>query len=126
MSFKGLGTFTYFDLEDFLVGKRLVFVKALQWKEGEGKDATVEGSKVSLQIIEDKTKYAKDDVTNFGELLTVKVRGVAPSAYHNLKPLNTEVAITDVERATVWGDYKNELSVIAVVGLVEAHNEKKQ
>lgn len=126
MSFKGLSAFQFFDLEDFLAAKRLVFVKAAQWSEGEGKDARLEGSKVVVQIAEDKTKYAKEGIDNFGEQFTVKVRGAASSAYHNLKPLNTEVAITDVERATVWGDYKNELSVIAVVSLVEAHNEKKQ
>lgn len=126
MSFKGLNAFQYFDLEDFLAAKRLVFVKAAQWSEGEGKDAKLEGSKVVVQIAEDKTKYGKEGIDNFGEQFAVKVRGVAPSAYHNLKPLNTEVAITDVERASIYGDWKNQLSIIAVISVVEAHNEKKQ
>ncbi len=126
MALKGLNAFQYFSLEDFLLGKCLVFVKASPWQEGQGENAKLEGAKVSLQIVEDKTQYAKEDITNFGELLTVKVRGVAPTAYHKLNPLNTEVTITDVERATVWGDYRNELSIVAVVRVVEeAQNEKK-
>ena len=126
MSLKGLTAFQYFSLEDFLKGKSLCFVKVVPWQEGQGENAKLEGSKVALQIVEDKTKYAKDETSNFGELLTVKVRGVAPAVYNKLEPLNTEVIITDVERATVWGDFRNELSIIAAVNVAEgAHNEKK-
>lgn len=126
MALKGLNGFQYFSLEDFLIEKYLVFVKAAPWQEGQGENAKLEGSKVILQIVEDKTQYAKEDTTNFGELLTVKVRGVAPTAYNKLNPLNTEVTITEVERAIVWGDYRNELSIIAVVSVVEeAANAKK-
>lgn len=126
MALKGLNAFQYFSLEDFLVGKCLVFVKAAPWQEGQGENVKLEGAKVLLQIVEDKTKYQKEEITNFGELLTVKVRGVAPSAYNKLNPLNTEVTITDIERAAVWGEYRNELSIIAVVSVVEeAQNAKK-
>jgi len=125
MAFKGLAAFLYFSLEGFLEGKSLCFVKALPWQNGQGENAKLEGSKITLQIVEDKTQYAKEDTTNFGELLTIKVRGVAPAAYSKWQPFDTEVTITDVERATVWGDYKNELSIIAVVSMVEAQNEKK-
>jgi hypothetical protein len=122
MGFKRLNDFTYFSLEDFLVGKRLVFVKAALWNEEEGKDMVLAGSRVVVQIVEDKTKYSKEDVDNFGEQLTVKVRGVAPSAYQKLKPLITEVVITDVEKARVWGDFRNELSIIAKVAIVKEAN----
>jgi hypothetical protein len=117
MSLKGLSSFQFFSLEDFLIGKRLVFVKASPWREGEGKDINLEGSKVLLQIAEDKTQYAREDIDNFGEQFTVKVRGVAPSAYNKLKPLNTEMTIDDVERAVLYGEYRNELSIIAVVNV---------
>ena len=117
MAFRGLSAFTYFSLDDFLVGKQLVFVKAGQWSEGEGKDTTIEGTKVIVQIVKDETKYFNEDITNFGEQITVKVRGVTPNNYQKLKPLQSEVEIADVEKATVWGDYKNQLSVIAVVNV---------
>jgi hypothetical protein len=119
MSFKALNAFLDFNLESFLIGKRLVFVKAVSWSEGEGKDAKIEGSKVILQITEDKTKYPYEGVDNFGEQFTVKVRGMTPAAFQKLQPLVTEVIIADVERATVWGDFRNELSVIAAIKVSE-------
>ena len=115
MALKGLGSFQFFSLENFLEGKRVVYLKAVPWNEGEGKDARLEGAKVVLQILEDKTKYQKEGIDNYGEQITVKVRGVPPATYHKLKPLSTEVIITDVEKASVYGEYRNELSIIAVI-----------
>ena len=117
MALKGLGAFQYFSLEEFVKGKRLVFVKAEPWKE-EVSDVKYEtvGSKVTVQIVEDKTEYSKDDVSNFGEIMVVKVRGTLPEAY-KLKPLVTEVIISDIEKAVIWGanKIKNQLSIIAVI-----------
>jgi hypothetical protein len=112
---KGLNQFTFFSLEDFLADKRLVFVKASEWSGGQGKDMKIEGSKVLVQIIEDKTKYKKEDNNNFGEQFKVKVRGVLPKAYAKMRPLNTEIVISEVERATTYGDFNENLSVIAVI-----------
>lgn len=111
MALKGLNSYLFFDLEQFLEKKRLVFLKTATWLED---DKTV-GTKVIVQIIEDNTPYLKPDITNFGEQLTIKVRGLAPSAFDKLKPLATEVLITDVERASIYGEYRNQLSIIASV-----------
>ena len=126
MSFKGLNSFQCFSLEDFLIGKRLAYIKAVPWREGEGKAVQIEGSKVTLQVIEDKTNYHKEDIDNFGEQFVVKVRGVAPAAFAKLRPLITEVAVTDIERASIYGDFKNQISAIAVIKVVEANNEAKK
>jgi len=95
----------------FISEKRLVFIKAQKWKE----ENSLVGSKVIIQIVDDKTKYPNPDVSNFGEQLTVKVRGAFPETFNKIKPLTTEVEIVDVERATVYGEYRNQLSIIAVV-----------
>jgi hypothetical protein len=123
MSLKGLNAFNKLDLDAFLNGKRLVFVKAVPWNEGEGDKQTIAGSKAILQIVEDKTPYFKDDISNFGEQITVKVQGTSPTAYSKLRPLATEVVITDIQKATIFGDFKNQISVIAKVKVVEAKNE---
>jgi len=117
MALKGLNAFTYFALDDFLVGKQLVFIKADLWREGEGKDATIKGAKVVVQIVKDETEYPKENTNNFGEQITVKVRGVASNTYQKLKPFQTEVMITDIEKASVWGDFKNQLSIVAAVNV---------
>ena len=116
MSLQALYVFHVFQLPAFLEGKRLVFVKALPWRE----DEKVLGSKVVVQIIEDKTAYPKPEITNFGEQLTIKVRNVSPEAFAKLKPLATEVYIKDAERATVYGDNRNMLSIIGTIAVREA------
>jgi len=113
---KGLKSFLRFSVEEFLAEKRLVFIKANPWLE-QGNEL---GCKVTLQIVEDKTTYAQDGIDNFGEQLVVKVRSCSPVAFAKLRPFDTEVTVTDVERATVYGDYQNQLSIIAKVAVTGA------
>ena len=114
MPLKGLPEFQYVDLEEFLRDKRLFFLKSVPWKSKEGQEL---GIKVIVQILEDKTVYQKPETNNYGEQLTIKVRDVAPSAFSKLKPLTTEVLVTDVERAVIYGDFRNQLSIIASVSV---------
>lgn len=113
MPLKGLSAFQYFNLEEFLRDKRLLFLKAIPWIE-QGQEM---GSKAVLQIIEDRTPYKKPDINNFGEQITVKVRSLAPNAFAKLKPLATEVVVTDIEKAALFGEYRNQLSIIASVSV---------
>lgn len=114
MPLQGLQEFQYFDLEEFLREKRLFFLKSIPWKSKEGQEL---GSRVILQILEDKTTYQKPETNNYGEQLTIKVRDVAPSAFSKLKPLTTEVLVADVERASIYGDFRNQLSIKASVSV---------
>lgn len=116
MALKGLNQFLQFDLSAFLKDKRLYYVKTEPWKDGDNEL----GSKVVAQIGEDRTQYRQQNVNNFGEQLTVKVREVTPSAFAQFRPLSTEIAIRDVERATIYGDYRNQLSIIAKIAVKEA------
>lgn len=116
MGLKGLSQFHQFDWQKFFQDKRLFYVKAEPWKDGD----TEMGSKVVTQIGEDRTPYSHPGIDNFGEQLAVKVRGVAPSAFAQLRPLSTEVVIKDVERAAVYGDYRNQLSIIGKIAVKDA------
>jgi hypothetical protein len=115
MSQKGLTQFLEFAFPKYAIGKRFVFVKADSWieKDDDGKIIKELGSKVTTQIVDDKTEYTRNDINNFGAQLVIKVRNQPPSAFQKLKPLVTEVTIEDVEHASVWGTYRNELSIIA-------------
>lgn len=113
MALKGLSSFQRFDLEAFLKDKRIIYVKAEPWIE----DEKEVGSKVTVQIIEDNTVYPKAEITNFGEQLIIKVKSVAPSDYGKLKSLATEVQVTDVEKAVLYGEYRNQLSITASVSI---------
>lgn len=119
MSLVALSTFLFFAHEQFLAGKRFLYLKSSPWVV-DGKEM---GSKVVVQIIEDTTQYGKPGVSNFGEQLTIKIRDLAPSAFSQLKPLATEVVITDVERAVVYGEYRNNLSIIGKIGVKDAQSK---
>lgn len=113
MALKGLNQFQKFDCGEFLKDKRLVYLKSTPWKDGD----VEAGSKVTLQIVEDRTQYAKPGIDNFGEQVTVKVRGVAPSAFAQLRPLSTEIVVKEVERAVIYGDFRNQLSAIGKIAV---------
>lgn len=107
---KGLKHFLHFDLDMFLIGKKLVYLRAAPWLE-QGNDL---GCKVTLLIVEDKTV---ENVDNIGEQLVIKVRNCSPTAFSKWRSFYTEVIVTDVERAIVYGDYQNQLSIIAKVAV---------
>lgn len=116
MGLKGLSQFQQFNWQEFLADKRLTYLKTADWKDGD----TTLGSKVTMQIIEDRTLYSKPGIDNFGEQLTVKVRGVAPSAFAQMRPFSTELIVKDVERASIYGEYRNQLSIIAKIAVKDA------
>ena len=113
MPLRGLSYFERFDLDEFLRDKRLFYLKSTPWVE-QGQEV---GSKVTVQILQDDTVYQRPETNNFGEQLTIKVRNLAPSTYEKLKPLATEIMVTDVERAFLFGDFRNQLSIIASVSV---------
>ena len=114
MALKGLSQFNMFDLDEFLREKRLLFVKALQWSDRSEQSKAI-GTKIVVQIWEDNTSYSNPATSNFGEQLIIKVRNLELSAFDKWKPLATEVIVTDIERATIYGDYRNQLGIIASV-----------
>ena len=126
MALQCLTQFQYFSVEDFLEQKQLAFVKATPWYEGTGDTKTIAGCKIVVQIVDDSTQYSKAEASNFGEQFTVKVRNISPAAYQKFRPLQTRVTITDVEKAVIYGDYRNQLSIIAVVQPAEVANETKK
>ena len=116
MALQGLTLYLVLQIAEFLKGKRFVYVKSMPWKDGD----TVLGSKAVLQIIEDKTAYPKPNISNFGEQLTIKVRNTPPEMFSQLRPLATEVVIRDVEKAVVYGEYRNQASIIGTIAVKEA------
>jgi len=119
MSMKGLSAFLMFDVEGFFADKRLVFVKAEQWgsRNEEGAVTGAMGTRATVMIVEDDTDYGRD-ISNFGAQFVVKVPGMPPSAFDTLKPLATEVTIAEVEKASVWGEFRNELAIVAKLAVV--------
>ena len=104
---KGLGQFNKFALNSFLTGKRLTITGLGDWQDYQSKELL--GAKVEVTITEDKTLYktkANVQISNLYNKLTVKVPGKV-----NLQ-IGTEVEIVNGE-ATVYGEYRNQLSVKA-------------
>lgn len=107
MSMKKLNQFLKFDWEEFANGKTFQVVGLAEWVDYTTKAHM--GTKVEALIAKDVTPYKQKDgehVTNAFEKLTFKVRkDVKIPAGACVVPVNVT--------ATVYGDYRNQLSVTA-------------
>lgn len=104
---KKLGQFGKFDLEAFLAGKVLRATECSELKDHNTGEHL--GTKVVVAIVRDDTKYKQNEgenVTNLFEKFNIKV----------LKDVNVPVNSTVMPvhaTATVYGEYRNMLSVTA-------------
>ena len=105
---KYLNQFIKFDISAFLKGKLLVCVGTAPWNDYTTKELL--GTKLSVVISEDHTEYRQkpgENHTNQYEKFNVKVPKV------NLDVASgTVIELTD-SVATVYGEYRNQLSVTA-------------
>ncbi|WP_261379609.1 hypothetical protein [Streptococcus sp. sy004] len=69
---------------------------------------------MSLLIFADDTSYPNDK-NNLGELLVVKVPFASISDYSDFQPMVTPCEITQVEKASIYGEYRNQLSLTGQV-----------
>ena len=105
---KNLYHFERFDLIAFLMGKELTVTDCRPWKDRDSQQEL--GLKYEVAITKDKTAYppAKDGRTasNLYEKFTVKVPKTLSV------PIGAVVTIVN-GTATIYGDYRNQLSVRA-------------
>lgn len=104
-----LGQFLEFRTLDFLQGKKLQYVDQSNWVDRD--TGALLGTRVDLVIIEDGTDYkpradGAPTRTNRFEKLTVKVPGAVSLPADAVVELVNPVG-------TVWGDYRNQLSIKA-------------
>lgn len=104
-----LGQFLEFRTLDFLQGKKLQYVDQSSWVDRD--TGALLGTRVDLVIIEDGTEYkSRADGTpartNRFEKVTVKVPGAVSL------PVDAVVELVNPV-GTVWGDYRNQLSIKA-------------
>ncbi len=104
---KKLNMFSIFDWEGFAKGKRFLCIGKQEWKDFSSGEHL--GTKIESVIAQDNTDYGAQEgetVTNQYEKLTFKVP-------HDVDiPLNVEIRPKNV-KATIYGDYRNQLSVYA-------------
>lgn len=111
MSLKKLNEFLSFDLDKFVKDKKLLFIGAEELKN----DKKIKtGSKVSVLIFKDNTEYANGEV-GLNKKMNFNVKTRQPISYFDDWEEDDEIKITEVEKATVYGDFSNELSVIGKV-----------
>lgn len=99
---KNLGQFIFFKFKEFAKDKKFMVTEVSPWQDFKTKE--VLGSAVTVVVIEDSTIYGKQG-NNLYEKFKIKVRKqVNPS-------VNSLVMPTGEVEATVYGDYRNMLSV---------------
>lgn len=115
MSLKNLSHFTAFNAPLFLSRKELRFISAASWVERTESDSKVEkGVKVGLLIFVDDSDYLNEK-DNLGEQLVVKVPFASLDDFADYQPMMTVCEIVDIEKAIVYGEYRNQLSITAKV-----------
>ena len=115
MSLKNLSHFTAFNASQFLSRNELRFISATRWVEKNDTGSEVEkGVKVSLLIYKDNSDYPNEK-TNLGEQIMVKVPFASIEDYSAFQPMMTPCEITDIEKAVIYGEYRNQLSLTASV-----------
>lgn len=115
MALKNLTHFTEFNASLFLSRKELRFVSATRWIEKSETGSEIEkGVKVGVLIFSDDSDYPNEK-NNIGEQLTVKVPLASMKDYDSYQPMITTVEIVDIEKAVVYGEYRNQLSLTARV-----------
>lgn len=115
MALRNLSHFTAFNASQFLSRKELRFISATRWVEKTDTGSEVEkGVRVSLLIYKDKSEYPNDK-TNLGEQITVKVPFASLEDFSVFQPMLTICEVTNIEKAVIYGEYRNQLSLTASV-----------
>ena len=107
MALKKLNQFNYFDAEGFFEKLKLITIGISVWREY---GTNIEkGTKLEVVVAGDKHSYNNSDgekVNNIYEKIMVKI----PKKID--VPMNVEVKLINPE-ASIYGEYRNQLSVIA-------------
>lgn len=107
MSFKKLSQFLVFDWAKFSKGKRFMCIGKQPWKDYP--TGNVIGTSIEAIITQDATQYKVSEgevVSNLYEKVIFKIPHVIDI------PMNVEIQPKNVT-ATVYGEYRNQLSVQA-------------
>lgn len=119
MPLKNLSHFTAFNAPQFLSRKELRFISATRWVEKTDTGSEVEkGVKVSLLIYKDNSDYPNEK-NNLGAQIMVKVPFASIEDYSAFQPMITSCEVTKIEKAVVYGEYRNQLSLTASVSEVD-------
>lgn len=104
---KYLTQFLHFDCSTFFAGKVLQTIDCKQWADYTTKE--IVGAKITTVIVEDKTQYQTKDgeqaSSNIFEKISVKI----PGKTLNIAPGTVVELVNPV--GTVYGDYRNQLSI---------------
>lgn len=111
MSLKKLSRFQTFDAAAFFAKKEMLLTKVEVWQEREDADHLQnKGTKITAVIYIDNTNYGNEVGLNRGESITFKVAQPAAN-FANWRPFNTRFRVKDFSKVTVYGDYRNMLSI---------------
>ena len=111
MSLKKLSQFQVFDSKSFFESKDFLLSKIEEWQEEGSQNLKTVGTKVTGVIFVDKSTYGNAGTgINRGESITFKVSQPVTN-FSSWKAFNTVFKATAFTKVTVYGEYRNQLSV---------------
>lgn len=108
MALKGLRDFVKFDAKGFLAGKQLLLMQESELKDFDS--GKVIGAKLMVTIWTDDTQYKKDETSNEGSELDVKILGLTAE---KVDRNNRGFIKLKNPSGVVFGDFQNQLSLKA-------------
>ena len=108
MALKGLRDFVKFDAKGFLAGKQLLLMQESELKDFDS--GKVIGAKLKVTIWTDDTQYKKDETSNEGSELDVKILGLTAE---KVDRNNRGFIKLKNPSGVVFGDFQNQLSLKA-------------
>lgn len=116
MALNQLVAFLEFNVQAFFIDKLMMIKSILPMKVYDGKKAVgTQGTKIGAVIISDKTKYPNDDpnMRNAFSSFNLKLPDVDVDTVREQLHIGDQFKLTGCTKASVYGDYKNELSISA-------------
>ncbi|WP_310604208.1 hypothetical protein [Anaerosporobacter sp.] len=100
---------------EFITKLSLLYLDSMPLQERDGDSVKITGAKTRALVIEDQNKYGDEYGLNKGETITVKQLGInAEDMEKHFEFMRTPCKI-EVEKATIWGDFNDKLSIYGKV-----------
>lgn len=107
-----LNIFLHFDLAEFLRDKLLEIMSIKEHRQYiDGQPGDVDGVTLKVAIVKDGTDYGTPGISNLYESFNIIIKNAKLENVISVYTPGTPIKIKTYNKATVYGQYRNELSV---------------
>lgn len=107
-----LNNFTYFNLSEFLENKILEIANIKEHRYYvDGQPGDIDGVTLTVAIVKDSTDYGIPGISNLYQTFNIIINGARLENVLSIYKPGARIGIAKYSKATVYGNYRNQLSV---------------